>query len=483
MSKDPLMTTAVSSGGGEGICILGVAHLPSLGSILTGVGLDHMLADLATPAFTRLDELDDKVRHLLDWRVQEDARPWNNTLDPFMRNLCYLWRKFRYTDDSHDKLYFAAWEERGVTSLSWSRGGTYEPGVFATPGGRDCGRAIAQLEKLIPYLGRSCCRSSIHPDALPHLQASDAGCVIGKLTSSSADQPYIVYLLFGETDFMPLFLLPIDSDFTLAYPSPEREVRDDSAASTSLSHVGISASQVVETLVSLFPNKPDNPPSESRLPERNAAMSELSHPPPSPPLKDYRLATFTDLQKCETLSAAFVDRDGRLAALHDLSPFSRLSTEADAASNFPTPPATPSPPSLSNSTVTGLDKPLLLVSSEKLGFGHQGVVHRAYCADSPFPLVVKYSCEPEWERHDTFERLCDEIAFYQAHGAGLAAEGIAPRFVGGWTTEGESSPRMCGTRTAVLVLEEWGEAMKESEDQTFEDLDKDGRKVSPELLA
>ncbi|BGP03729.1 hypothetical protein JCM10021v2_007467 [Rhodotorula toruloides] len=222
---------------------------------------------------------------------------------------------------------------------------------------------------------------------------------------------------------------------------------------------------------------------ETEVTDLSAAMSELSHPPPSPPLKDYRLATFTDLQKCETLSAAFVDRDGRLAALHDLSPFSRLSTEADAASNFPTPPATPSPPSLSNSTVTGLDKPLLLVSSEKLGFGHQGVVHRAYCADSPFPLVVKYSCEPEWERHDTFERLCDEIAFYQAHGAGLAAEGIAPRFVGGWTTEGESSPRMCGTRTAVLVLEEWGEAMKESEDQTFEDLDKDGRKVSPELLA
>ncbi|GAA6055805.1 hypothetical protein NBRC10513_002483 [Rhodotorula toruloides] len=155
------------------------------------------------------------------------------------------------------------------------------------------------LEKLIPYLGRSCCRSSIHPDALPHLQASDAGCVIGKLTSSSADQPYIVYLLFGETDFMPLFLLPIDSDFTLAYPSPEREVRDDSAASTSLSHVGISASQVVETLVSLFPNKPDNPPSESRLPERKSAIllfgkrtpydaSLVSHGTSLPPLFRYR---------------------------------------------------------------------------------------------------------------------------------------------------------------------------------------------------
>lgn len=102
------------------------------------------------------------------------------------------------------------------------------------------------------------------------------------------------------------------------------------------------------------------------------------------------------------------------------------------------------------------------------------------CAKSPFPFVIKYSCEPGYRWDDSIELVCDEIAFYRAHGADLAAEEIAPRFVGGWTAEGESSPRMFGTRTAALVLEEWGEPLKQSEEHEFdaEDLGEEGRRVS-----
>lgn len=56
-------------------------------------------------------------------------------------------------------------------------GETPEPGILTTLTGRDCGRAIVQLEQLASYLSEDDTRSAVRLKELPNLQAGDVGCV------------------------------------------------------------------------------------------------------------------------------------------------------------------------------------------------------------------------------------------------------------------------------------------------------------------
>lgn len=120
---------------------------------------------------------------------------------------------------------------------------------------------------------------------------------------------------------------------------------------------------------------------------------------------------------------------------------------------------------------------LLLVSSEPADSGFQGDVSRAYCANSPFPLVIKYT--DTLERRESWQephRVTDEIDFYRAHGTELAAAKIAPRFVGGWTMGRNESPCMGGLPTAVIIMEDCGEALRGKKLRDV-DMDVEGRQV------
>lgn len=107
----------------------------------------------------------------------------------------------------------------------------------------------------------------------------------------------------------------------------------------------------------------------------------------------------------------------------------------------------------------------------------QGDVFRAYCANSPFPLVVHYTRFQKlryyWQKP---HQLTDEIDFYRQYGAKLAEEKIAPRFVGGWTTGPTDSPHMFGSPSAVMILEDCGQALDVKKWKNV-DLDMEGRQV------
>ncbi|GAA6055773.1 hypothetical protein NBRC10513_002464 [Rhodotorula toruloides] len=212
-------------------------------------------------------------------------------------------------------------------------------------------------------------------------------------------------------------------------------------------------------VLSLLESDKTAPSAKSRATaEVDDPSKRLARPRSPSPVQEqeYRLVTFDELKKNLPFNAAFVCPDGSLATLHSFSPL-------PLASSPPTSPTTATPSSSSDapqaSRANGVrhapvaPKPLLLLAADKQGGGNQGYVYRAHCADSPFPLIAKYSrCGSS-----SNAKVADEAKFYRKHGEKMVEEELAPRFVGAWVAEeGEASPYKMGGSTTLLLTEEWG---------------------------
>lgn len=184
-SKDPLMNFGSSTVCGNGPRILGVAHLSSLGAILSSVGLDHMLADLAVPSESRLDTMDSSTRFAISLRLaslQEEQCPYRwekKTLEEAMWDWSGIWQQLKYPHDTRKCAWLRLYESGGASRLGWHlEGESLEPRILATLTGRDCGQAIRQLEELASHLSEDVAHSAVRFEELPNLQAGDVGCVI-----------------------------------------------------------------------------------------------------------------------------------------------------------------------------------------------------------------------------------------------------------------------------------------------------------------
>ncbi|KAK4331239.1 Proteophosphoglycan 5 [Rhodotorula toruloides] len=115
----------------------------------------------------------------------------------------------------------------------------------------------------------------------------------------------------------------------------------------------------------------------------------------------------------------------------------------------------------SNSPSTPREQEYRLVSYDELGKpssllrGQPGYLYRAYCADSPIPLLAKYSKDDD----NSASMITKEARFYRQHEATLRSEELAPICLGGWSAEGTASPYTRGRATAMILLEEWGKTV------------------------
>ncbi|BGP35601.1 hypothetical protein JCM10296v2_007442 [Rhodotorula toruloides] len=206
-------------------------------------------------------------------------------------------------------------------------------------------------------------------------------------------------------------------------------------------------------------------------PPEPASASSIRH-------QHYRLATSDELQRGVPLSAALVRSDGSLATPHCFTPLS-YGNEPSEASTPPllAPPLADDAVSCTKhvSAATQQDaKPLLLLSSGSMVGGNQGVLYFAYCADAPFQFVAKYSHPGGVCR----EMVAYEAVFYRRNGPKLAAEKLAPRFIGGWSAEREASPYSDGSATTIILVEEWGQRVAEWE---WCDVDRETRQAVLDL--
>ncbi|BGP03727.1 hypothetical protein JCM10021v2_007465 [Rhodotorula toruloides] len=187
----------------------------------------------------------------------------------------------------------------------------------------------------------------------------------------------------------------------------------------------------------------------------------------------YRLVTFDELEKGCAFDAAFVDRRGQLVGRHSFP--ASVAKKDDNLSLPPSPPPTPPLHDAAASPTPALpvSRPILLLSSTRFGKGNQGVLYRACSSSSPVPLLAKYSYTHLGDSH-----MQKEDAFYRENWRTLEEEKLAPRFVGSWRTEGRGSPLRDGAGTTMILVEEWGQALK-----AIEDVGTEGFPVLKDLLA
>ncbi|BGP35621.1 hypothetical protein JCM10296v2_007462 [Rhodotorula toruloides] len=455
-------------------------HLPSLGSLLSRVGLDYLLANLTVSPETRLRDLHEGMRRHLDWRLK-DLHDTNDEIAPDTLE--------RFVEDAHGYGLSCTTPYVGAACSAWHHGGATSKSILVTtPEGYACDQAISQLEGF---------RTAVVPlSHLSKLQAGDAGAVLMKLLDAYPKSQQNVYLLLGEIDFMPLFLLPTTApDATLFNLLGGCQTPRSPPPRTALPHLGFSSGRLNKALKLSCPPQP-NTPIQLSLPSRSSALllfgdrmpynasmgshgtslihlafsvktsaliakaeqqirvdllkqlRKLKYSParryksvkhPSSVLsagsmasKEYRLATFAELQENEPVDVAFVTPDWQLVSFHRLQPYSTPSPADDPSSSLPTPPESPPLGRQARTTSTQGRKKRLLVSSKRRDGGLQGDVFRAYCANSPFRLIVQYTRLQE--RRSTRQephQPTDEIDFYRKYGGKLAEGKIAPRFVGG----------------------------------------------------
>ncbi|PRQ70565.1 hypothetical protein AAT19DRAFT_11314 [Rhodotorula toruloides] len=535
-SSDPFVTGDLAGGQdlSQTACLV---HVPSLGPILSRVGLDYMLANLAIPANTSLRQLDEGMCRHLDWRLKYLHEFGDgivcDTLMRFVEDAKWLWLELCAPEDEKRAASFQTSNHAGATCSSWSHGRKgRKSGIITTPEGFACQRALTQLESY---------RTSVVPlDRLPRTRADDAGSVLtsstpsktGNTTSfcSSARPTSCRSSSFRSThptrrcptcslaaNRVP-FLHPQSHFPSSAFLTGEqarpcttcfRASRVDSPSQrfqiaslpllfgdrvpynatlashgTSLVHLTFAVKQpalvaraeerIRKDLLKELRRIKYSPARRSKDKKHKSLLLSAV----LPASQRYRLVTFAELQETESILVAFVTPDHQLVSFHRLLPYPSPPSEDDAPSSLPTPPKTPplSLPAQDAGTVS-LTK-LLLISSEPADGGHQGNVYRAYCSGSPFPLVIKYTRFHErrrqyWEKP---HELTDEIDFYRAYGDQLADEKLAPRFVGGWMTGRTESPHMAGSPTAVMILEDCGESL---EGKAWEDvdIDRNGRRA------
>ncbi|BGO95870.1 hypothetical protein NBRC10512_001456 [Rhodotorula toruloides] len=497
-----------------------LVHLPSLGPLLSRVGLDYMLAKLTLPRETRLRDLHEGMRRHLDWHLK-DLHDTNHEIIPdtlarFVEDARWLWLELRAPEVDGRRSSFQTSHDDFAACSAWHHGQARSKSTLVTtPEGYACDQAISELERF---------RTAVVPlSHLSRLQAGDAGSVLMELLDASPKPLQTVHLLLGETDLMPLFLLPTTAPDAALYnllggcPTPRSP-----HAHTTLSHLGLSLDGFNKA-VKLCPPQP-NAPTQPSLPSRPSALllfgdrvpyhasmvshgtslihlafslktsaliakaeqqirgdllkqlRKLKYSPArryksvkqtssmpsagSTASKEYRLVTFAELQENEPIDVAFVTTDQQLVTLHRLQPYSMPSPATDPSSSLPTPPESPLLGRQAKITKLAAPKKVLLVSSRRRDSGWQGDVFRAYCANSPFSLVVHYT--RFHERRYTWQKphkLTDEIDFYRKYGDRLAEEKIAPRFVSGWTTGPTDSPHMFGSPSAVMILEDCGQVL------------------------